>query len=74
MEKELKLEVRKFWGLNSTFVEVTGEKLLGEAFLHTPSSWIGLNWLFKCLQKNIRVCNQLLIPIKMEHVMKEEIM
>ena len=30
-----------FWGPNSTFVEVTGEKLVGGAFL-TPS-WIGLN-------------------------------
>ena len=27
--KELKLKVRKFWGLIPTFVEVTGEKLVG---------------------------------------------
>ena len=27
--KGLKLKVRKFWGLVLTFVEVTGEKLLG---------------------------------------------
>ena len=26
----IKLKVRKFWGLNPTFVEVTGEKLIGE--------------------------------------------
>ena len=26
--KELKLKVRKFWRLHSTFVEVTGEKLI----------------------------------------------
>ena len=27
--KELKLKVRRFWGLISTFAEVTGEKLVG---------------------------------------------
>ena len=27
--KELKLEVRKFWGVISTAVELTGEKLVG---------------------------------------------
>ena len=33
MAKGLKLSVRKFWGLNSTFVEVTGKKLVWwEAF------------------------------------------
>ena len=31
--KGLKLKARKFWGLIPTFVEVTGEKLVGEAFL-----------------------------------------
>ena len=34
--KGLKLKIRKFWGLISTFVEVTGEKLVGRAFLHPP--------------------------------------
>ena len=35
--KGLKLKVRKFWGLNPTFVEVTGEKLIGGwAFLPSP--------------------------------------
>ena len=34
--KGLKLKVRKFCGLSPTFVEVTGEKLLGRAFLPTP--------------------------------------
>ena len=29
--KGLKLKVRKFWGPNATFVEVTGEKLVGGA-------------------------------------------
>ena len=29
MTKGLKLNVRKFWGLNPTFVEVIGEKLEG---------------------------------------------
>ena len=32
VEKGLKLKVRKFWGLIPTFVEVTGEKLVGEIF------------------------------------------
>ena len=30
--KGLKLKVRKFWGLISTFVEVIGEKLVGVVF------------------------------------------
>ena len=34
--KGLKLKVRKFWRLNPTFVEVTGEKLIGGFF--GPSS------------------------------------
>ena len=34
--KELKLKVRKFWEISSTFVEVTGEKLVGGAFLLPP--------------------------------------
>ena len=36
VEKVLKLKVRKFWGPNSTFVEVTGEKLVGEPFCPHP--------------------------------------
>ena len=37
LSKGLKLNVRKFWGLIPTFVEVTGEKLVGEGgFLPTP--------------------------------------
>ena len=35
--KGLKLKVRKFWGPNLTFAEVTGEKLVGGAFLALPS-------------------------------------
>ena len=31
--KGLKLKVRKFWGLIRAIVEVTGEKLVGRAFL-----------------------------------------
>ena len=34
--KGLKLKVRKFWEVIPTFVEVTGEKLVGEAFLPPP--------------------------------------
>ena len=34
--KVLKLKVRKFWRPNPTFAEVTGEKLVGWAFLAPP--------------------------------------
>ena len=34
MAKELKLKVRKFWGLILTFVEITEEKLVGGIFAH----------------------------------------
>ena len=37
MAKGLKLKVRKFWGLISTFVEVTGEKLIGGGGLFAPA-------------------------------------
>ena len=33
MAKVLKLKVDKFWGLSSSFVEVTGEKVVGGTFL-----------------------------------------
>ena len=33
MAEGLKINVRKFWGPNPTFVEFTGEKLVGGAFL-----------------------------------------
>ena len=37
LSKELKLKVRKFWGPISTFVEGTGEKLVGGwAFFFPP--------------------------------------
>ena len=49
--KGLKLKVRKFWGLISTFVEVRGEKLVRGYFApplprNTPPtpSWIDLRW------------------------------
>ena len=32
LSKGLKLKIRKFWGLTPTFVEVTGEKLVGDLF------------------------------------------
>ena len=40
--KGLKLKVRKFSGLIPTFVEVTGEKLVGGSFCPPPPYWIGL--------------------------------
>ena len=36
VEKRLKLNVRKFWGLIPTFVEVTREKLVEGVFLPLP--------------------------------------
>ena len=36
--KGLKLKVKKFWELIPTFVEVTGEKLVEEAFCFLPPS------------------------------------
>ena len=36
--KEMKLIVRKFWGLIPTFVEVTWEKLVREPFASTITS------------------------------------
>ena len=36
MAKRLNLKVRKFWGPNPTFAEVTGEKLEGGAFCPPP--------------------------------------
>ena len=36
MAKRLKLKVRKVWGLILTFVEVTGEKLVGDLFWSPP--------------------------------------
>ena len=40
--KGLKLKVRKFWGPNPAFVELTKEKLVGGGlFTPLPPSWIG---------------------------------
>ena len=38
--KGLKLKARKFWGLIPTFVEVTGEKLVGGLFAPAPSPFL----------------------------------
>ena len=35
--KGLKLKVIKFWGLTPTFVDVTGEKLVGGTFCPPPT-------------------------------------
>ena len=52
LTKRLKLKVRKFWMLIPTFVEVTGEKLVGGVL--APPFWIGLKYLVhpsKCRAK-----------------------
>ena len=51
--KELKLKVRKFWGLIPTLGEVTGEKLVGKAFLPLYLSWIGLKISQNLLGKHL---------------------
>ena len=49
--KGLKLKVKKFWGPNPTFVEITGEKLVGWAFLslnpllHPIQNKVNINWI-----------------------------
>ena len=56
MAKELKLKVRKFWGPNPMFAEVTGEKLVGAGgFLPPPPSWIGLNNILEDLGLNLNL-------------------
>ena len=50
MAKGLKLKFRKFFGLISTFVEVTGETLVGGR-LFVPPFWIGLKYCF-CSRTN----------------------
>ena len=50
--KGLKLKVREFWWLIPTFVQVTGEKLVGRAFLPPPPptpSCIGLKLNFNII-------------------------
>ena len=53
--KGLKLKVRRFWGLNHTSVEVTGEKLVGGAFLEgTPSKELYISmiaWMLYLFEK-----------------------
>ena len=52
--KGLKLKVRKFYGLVLTFVEVTGEKLVGGPFCHLPPlsilNSVKTSWTFKQVQ------------------------
>ena len=54
--KGLKIKVRKVWGLIPTFVEVTGEKLVGGPFyLPTISrSWIGWKKRFDNTKKTFK--------------------
>ena len=43
--KGLKLKVRNFWGLNATFVEVTGEKLVRGNFCPPILNRVNTNYL-----------------------------
>ena len=51
--KELKLKVRKFWGLIPTFVEVTGEKLVGEPFYFNVKNTLKAFENFKSKEKSV---------------------
>ena len=55
LSKGLNLKVRKFWGLIPTFVEVTGEKLVGRPFC--PSI---LNQVNTHIDQKNKKCNQIL--------------
>ena len=55
--KGSKLKVTKFGGLILTFVEVTGEKLVGGLLGPHPLSWIGLIVLSNC-------CTTIILPKK----------
>ena len=63
--KGLKIKVRRFWGQNSTFLENTGEKLVGGPFCLT-SSWIGLITCFRSYslaKQSILVPSSLLLTL-----------
>ena len=59
MAKGLELKVRKFWGLIPTFVEVTGEKLVGVTFCclnrvkEAIKEWKPVNWPFRLCAPSI---------------------
>ena len=59
--KEGKLKVRKFWGLIPTFVEVTGEQLVGEGFLKMfgDFSRLSMKDLKKCYLHDLDFASQL---------------
>ena len=54
--KEFRLKVREFCGKIPTFVEVTGEKLVGEAFLPPPRSPLILNRVSRINYSIIILC------------------
>ena len=54
--KGLKLKVREFCGQSPTFVEVTGERLVGEPSIPSPSpSWIRINHQHICSRHSSRL-------------------
>ena len=56
MAKGLKLKVREFCGQSPTFVEVTGERLVGEPSIPSPSpSWIRVNHQHVCSRHSSRL-------------------
>ena len=69
LSKGLKLKVRKFWGLIPTFIEVTGEELVGEGgYFCPPPSWIGLtkHISYECKCKSIDD------PLTCDEILKEK--
>ena len=63
--KGLKLKVRKFWGPTPTFVEVTGEKLVGGGLFAPPilnrvkRRDVGKSIARNYFQRMVRLCNRL---------------
>ena len=58
LSKGLKLKVRKFWGLTPTFVEVTGEKLVGGTFLPPPPPILNRVNVWECYNSNAAVIKE----------------
>ena len=80
LSKGLKVKVRKFWSLIATFVEVTGEKLVGVGGIFTPPpplSWVWLKYYSQKLRRkelNLLdiITSDLLYPYQEERLAKRD--
>ena len=73
--KGLKLKVRKCWGPNPTFVEVTGKNWQGGLFAPPPPSWIGLMITIQAEKKILIIFDDMIPDImdnkKFQAIIKE---